>query len=119
MARTCTYCGNELQEGDVYCGRCGRLAAGMTPPDNAWSRVSADLAEAPPVKKRGCLRALLIFVLIIVLLIAALYVFALARSSAKKKNKESKAAAGVSVVLDPAAEGTAETVLSRAVFGEC
>ena len=118
MARKCTFCGSELQEGDVYCGKCGNLAPGMTPPANAWSKVEADLGGAPR-KKKGCLRALLIFFLIIVLLVAALYVSALARSSAKKKNKESKAGASASAVLDPAVEGTVETVLSYAVFGEC
>ncbi len=77
MARKCAFCGQELQEGDVYCGSCGNLAAGEVPPANAWSRVSADLAAAPKKKKRGCLTALLIFIIIIVLLAAALYIFVL------------------------------------------
>ena len=75
MARICTQCGSELLEGDVYCGKCGSLSQGMTAPENAWSRVSADLDSAPKKKKRGCLTALLIFIVILALLAGALYFF--------------------------------------------
>lgn len=73
MAKYCTQCGAALQEDDVFCCQCGTLVEGKTPPPNAWSKVSADLAAAPPVKKRGCLTAILIFLLVVAALLAAAY----------------------------------------------
>ena len=83
MARICTFCGAGLREGDVYCGKCGSLAAGMTPPANAWSRISAELDASPKKKKkRGCLTALVIF-LVIAALLAGVFYFAVVRRLGK------------------------------------
>lgn len=90
MARICTRCGAELQENDIYCGKCGQLTEGMAPPPNAWSAVGPVLSAMPQKKKgKGCLVAFLIFLAILAAVVAAAY-FYLRGSLSPSKPKETK-----------------------------
>lgn len=108
MARVCTRCGGELQENDIFCGKCGQLAEGRTPPPNAWANVGPVLSAMPQKKKgKGCLTAFLIFLLIIAALVAAAYFYfrssfsvSVPRESKTPAATESSSGGGISISWD-------------------
>lgn len=81
MEKFCSNCGNILNENDKFCSKCGKQT-------DAVSIVNSTQIIEKPKKKKGCLIAILIFILIPILM--AVFGIITSKNSAKPTNSTAK-----------------------------